>query len=66
MTDAAIAWLEQDYDQPCAFREPIYREIHTPQGLFRTKPDHRADCYCETGDGEIWIQADVASKWRAS
>lgn len=63
MTDP-IAWLERGYDEPDAFREPNTRETHTPLGLFRTKPDHRGDCYCETGAGEIWLQADVAAKWR--
>jgi hypothetical protein len=64
-TSLAIAWLERDYSQPGAFREPVFREIHTPTGLFQTRPDHRNDCYCETGDGEIWTQADAVMKWRA-
>jgi hypothetical protein len=44
----------------------VHLEIHTPRGLFGVKPNHRADCYCETGDGEIWLQADAAAKWRSS
>lgn len=60
-----ISCLEQDYDQPKAFRYPIGEGLHTPFGLFQVKPGHRADCHCEAGGGEIWLQADVAAKWRA-
>lgn len=61
-----VEWLESDYDQPGRFREPEFREVHTPLGLFDTKPDHRGDCFCETGAGEIWTQATQAAKWRAA
>lgn len=59
-----VEWLEADYDTPCAFRYPIGDGLHTPFGLLQTKPDHRDDCLCETGQGEIWLRADVAAKWR--
>lgn len=58
MNTQAVEWLER-------FREPVYEEIHIPRGLFQAKPDHRADCRCETGEGAIWTQADSAAKWRA-
>lgn len=61
-----VGWLEQEYGQPESFRYPIGEGLHTPFGLFQVKPGHRDDCRCEIGDGEIWLQADVAAKWRAS
>lgn len=60
----AAEWLEAGYDKPGAFRYPIGEGLHTPSGLFHTKPDHRDDCLCETGEGEIWLRADTAAKWR--
>lgn len=63
---AAVQWLEADYDEPGAFRYPVGEGLHTPFGLFQAKPNHRADCLCETGECEIWLQVDVAAKWRAS
>jgi hypothetical protein len=66
MQPSPIAWLERDYDQPGAFKYPIGEGLHTPFGLFQVKPSHPTDCRCETGEGEFWLQADVAAKWRAS
>jgi hypothetical protein len=63
---AAVAWLERDYDQPGRFRVPVHLEVHTPRDLFEAMPDHRSDCFCETGEGEIWTQAGAAAKWRAA
>jgi hypothetical protein len=63
---SAVGWLERNYGQPGAFREPASRETHTPPDLFQVKPDHPSDCLCETGEGEFWIQTPAAAKWRAS
>lgn len=58
----AVQWLERNYDEPYAFNALYQAPVHAPVGLFTAKPDHRSDCYCETGEGEIWIQADQAFK----
>lgn len=57
-------WLEADYDQPDAFREPQIREIHAPSGLYQIKPNHIGDCHCETSEGEYWLSGSAAMKWR--
>jgi hypothetical protein len=62
-TAAAVAWLERDYDQPSRFARPPFSSSHTPRDVFQVKPNHRGDCYCESGQGEIWTQADAAMKW---
>ena len=59
------AWLERDYDQADRFKEPEYREVHTPRGIYQVKPNHIGDCYCETGEGEYWLSGNAAMKWRA-
>lgn len=61
---AAVAWLERGYDEPGAFERPPFAGVHTPTGLYSTKPNHPSDCLCETGEGEFWLQADTAMKWR--
>lgn len=62
MTAAVVAWLERDYDQLGAFRVPDGAPVHTPVGLFSAHADHRTDCHCVTGEGEIWTQADTVFK----
>jgi hypothetical protein len=64
-TSAAVAWIEQDYDEHGAFREPVFEEIHTPTGLFQIKANHIGDCHCETGEGEYWLSGSATMKWRA-
>lgn len=59
--------LESGYDDPHAF-SVLHNSgwAHTPDGMASVRNDHRRDCYCETGGGEIWTQADTAMKWGPS
>lgn len=56
-----VEWLEHDHDAPGAF---LPAAPHRPLGLLQVKPDHPADCACQTGDA--WVWSDTAMKWRAS
>ena len=63
--DPRIAGLERNFDHADAFERPPFAGVHTPTGLYSTKPNHPSDCLCETGKGEFWLQADTVMKWRS-
>lgn len=61
---AVLRELESGYDDPKAFNV-LHNSgwAHTPSGMASVREDHRGDCHCESGGGEIWTQNDTATKW---